>query len=588
MPNVWWTKTSMVLVAAVLSGLLIVPTFYQGQLKDGEAPPFVETIYNLFNEMTITWGLDLQGGLHLQYRVDVDKAISDRIDRYREEIGRDIRRRHEGAQFRIERIGDAPSLRIISTGSTPPRQLVNVDALAQMHLLATNEAGGSLRLDVDPAFIEETKRYAVEQAIETIRKRIDSMGVAEPSISRRGDTDIIVQLPGLDEARFEETKDIIAQTAQLEFRLVSLDSFSFLSSVALPPGIEGITIASGQLPRSESVDILRAAFEDVEPPDGTVIAFSSVERYNQSTNQMEEVGYEPILLAGSAALTGEYISQARVGNDPQTNWPVVSLEFDTEGARLFGNLTRENVDRQMAIVLDGVVRSAPNINEPILGGRCQITMGRSGSQAQVYAEAEALVIVLRNGALPAPIEKQFETQVGPTLGADTIRRGAMSLAIAFVLVFFFVLGYYRTAGIITNVALALNILFILSLLAVLGATLTLPGIAGITLTIGMAVDANVIIFERIKEERRLGKTMRASVDAGYEKALSAIVDANITTGIAGIVLLQFGSGPIKGFAVTLLIGIVCSLFTALFVTRLMFEFLLNRSKTGSISMGGNI
>jgi preprotein translocase subunit SecD len=584
MSGSWWTKSASFLVAALVSALLLIPTFYQSQLIDGTAPSGVRILHDLFRGAHITWGLDLQGGLHLQYQVDVEKALSNKLDRYRDEIARSIQENHPGAQFDVERLRGERALRIRATGANP-RTLVDLDELARLSLVAADEAGGGLRLTLDDAFVEETRRYAVDQAIETIRKRIDTMGVAEPSISRRGDTDIIVQLPGLDESAFEETKAIIAQTAQLEFQIVSRDSSDFLSSADVAT-IEGLERVPGQLPRSQSIETLRTAYASVEPPIGTTIGFEKLERFNQATGTLESLGYQPILLETRSDLTGEYISRAIVANDPQTNWPVVSLEFDAQGARLFGRLTTEYEQRQMAIVLDGVVFSAPNINEPILGGRAQITMGRSGSYQQTFAEAEALTIVLRNGALPAPIEKQFETQVGPSLGRDSIRAGAISLSLGFSLVMIFMLFYYRLAGIVSVVSLILNVLFIGSILAILGATLTLPGIAGITLTIGMAVDANVLIFERIKEEIGKGVKLRQAVEAGYAKALSAVLDANITTGIAGIVLLEFGSGPVKGFAVTLLIGIVSSLLTAVVASRLLFDFLVEKGVVERGTLGG--
>ncbi len=585
MPANWWMRFGTAVFAVVVSIVLVAPTF----VHPGFDPDDRETWpgwYSALNTVTggarITWGLDLQGGLHLQYQVDVEKAISDRVDRYVDEIGRDIRRRHPDAQVTVRRIPGAPALRVESQ-SGPARELLDEDQLALLNLNVATEAGGTVRLEVDSAFIEQTKEYAINQAIETIRKRIDALGTRETSVLRRGATDIVVQLPGLDEALFEQTKAIIAQTAQLEFKLVPLDSTSFLVSNP-PTDATGIELRPGGLPRATELEALRRAYENVTPPDGTEIAFARIERVDPTTGQMEVEGYEPMLLEAQTHLTGEYIADARVSTDPQTNRPVVSLTFDGEGARVFGELTTNNVDRQMAIVLDGVVSSAPNINEPILGGRAQISMGRSGSYNQMLAEAESLVIVLRNGALPAPIEKQFETQVGPSLGADSIRAGAISLFLSFVLVGVFMMYWYRLSGVFATLALAANVLMVGALLALLGATLTLPGIAGITLTVGMAVDANVIIFERVKEELARGRTPGAAVTAGFEKAFTAILDANLTTAIAGLVLLEVGSGPVKGFAVTLLIGIVTTLVTAMVFSRAALEWLVRKPGTTRLSI----
>lgn len=584
MPGSWWTKIGLVALAAMLSVLLLIPTVYQKQVPEDpeEWPGWYTQLWDAFGGAHITLGLDLQGGLHLQYQVDVDQAISDKVDQYVDQIRESIQDDHPDASFTVERIEGATAIRVTAEGSNP-RDLLDDDLLMLMNLVVQPQGGGTLRLDIDPEFVDQTRTYAVEQAIETIRKRIDAYGVAEPSISRRGDTDIIVQLPGLNESEFDRVKDTIAQTAQLTFQMVSPQSSSFLPSVSLPPTIGETTVSPGSVPIVDDLPALREAYAQVETPAGTEVVFLEQTRVNPDTQQFERQGYSALLVERQTRLTGDYVANARAATDPQTGRPVVSLEFDPQGARIFGDLTTENVDRQMAIILDGVAASAPNINEPILGGRAQITMG-GGSYNESLLAAENLVIVLRNGALPAPIEKQFETQVGPSLGADSIRSGALSLAVAFSLVVIFVLFYYRGGGFIANTALLLNVVFILAMLALLRATLTLPGIAGITLTIGMAVDANVIIFERIKEELHLGKQARAAVAAGYEKALSAVLDANITTFIAGVVLLQVGSGPVRGFAVTLLIGILSSLFTALFVTRLLFDYLLDGRKVTRLSI----
>ncbi len=337
------------------------------------------------------------------------------------------------------------------------------------------------------------------------------------------------------------------------------------------------------VPVANSPELLYEAFSNVETPPGTELAVQQNEVFDAATQSTVVDSYSPILLETDSDLTGEYITDAIVGRDEQFNRPVVSLTFDAQGGRMFGRLTTENVNRQMAIVLDGVVSSAPNINEPILGGRAQISMG-GGSFNEMAAEAQGLAIVLRNGALPAPIERQFETQVGPSLGADSVRSGSFSLALSFLLVAVFMVVYYKLSGVFSIIALVCNVLFLSAALALFGATLTLPGIAGLTLTVGMAVDANVIIYERIKEELALGKTVSAALSAGYEKAMSAVLDANITTAIAGLVLMEFGSGPIRGFAITLLIGIVSSLITAIYVTRLGFGFLVDGMNVRRLSI----
>jgi preprotein translocase subunit SecD len=299
---------------------------------------------------------------------------------------------------------------------------------------------------------------------------------------------------------------------------------------------------------------------------------------------MELKRYRAMLLKAEVPLTGEYITDARVMPDPQTSQPFVSLTLDGQGAKLFGDLTAANVGKSMAIVLDDVIASAPRINDRIPGGRVSITMGGGANFQAVSGEAQDLAIVLRNGALPAPIEKQFETQVGPSLGAESIKAGSLALILSFLLVGAYMVWLYRVSGVVATVVVMLIVLFILATMAGLNATLTLPGIAGITLTIGQAVDANVLIYERIKEELSAGKSVQASVTAGFDRAMSAIVDGNITTAIVGVVMLQYGSGPIKGFAVTLLIGIAATLYAAVSISKLYFEYLIERRRVTSLSI----
>lgn len=589
MSGAWWSKVAFVLGTVVVSVLCLIPTVFLLSSEDESIdagqpdtwPSWVAGLYRTVGHAHITPGLDLQGGLHLQYQVDVDKAVSDKVDRYVEDVRRMIARDHADVTATVTRIEGAPALRVeVSSGN--PIDLLDDDMLVAMNLLPVSEGANAARFEVDSQFIEDLKGFAIDQAISTISARVDEMGTLDPSINRRGDTDIIIQLPGLGAEQFDALKALIEQTAQLEFKMVSDQDGSFFSTVT-PAEVEGVRVVGGR-PQAETLEGLKLALAAVTPPEGTQIAYEQLTRFDPATSESVRLGYRPMLLESDTQLTGEYINDARTGTDPQTNRPVVSMTFDSEGASIFGRLTTENTGRRMAILLDEIVSSAPNINEPILGGSAQITMGGGGTYNESLVEAQNLAIVLRNGALPAPIEKQFETQVGPSLGAASIRAGQVSLLVAFLLVFVFIIVYYKTAGVIASLALALNVVFIGAILAILQATLTLPGIAGIVLTIGMAVDANVIIFERIKEELRAGKSGRNAIAAGYEKAKSAVLDANITTAIAGLVLMEVGTGPVRGFAVTLLIGIVCSLFTALYVTRLCFDFLLDGAKVSRVNI----
>jgi preprotein translocase subunit SecD len=586
MPGSWWSRFWTMTGATLLSAFLLLPTLLQSQYAEVPAeqqPGWYQWLNGAIGGVRITWGLDLVGGLHLQYQVDVDKALSDRLDRYVAQLTTSIATNHPDAQgVVVERVEGEHALTISAEGADPST-LITRDQMFSMNLVQSSDGSNRIRLDIDPAYIDETRQYAVTQAIETIRKRIDSSGVVDPSITRRGDSDIIVQLPGLQESQFEQVKSVIGQTAQLAFLMVSEESGSYIRTLNLPP-TDGITLDGAGVPTSSDAGVLQAAIDTVTPPAGTILALEELsEGYNAARQSLTTSGYRPILLETDSELTGEYVTNATVTMDPQSGRPAVSLEFDDQGGLLFAELTAANVNRQMAIVLDGIVKSAPNINERIAGGRAQITMGQR-SIDETRAEAEQLSIVLRNGALPAPIERQFETQVGPSLGADSVRAGGLALIISFVLVSVFMAWWYKMAGVFSVIALVANMLMIGASLAVLNATLTLPGIAGITLTIGMAVDANVVIYERIKEELALGKPLRKAVDAGYDKAITAVLDSNITTAIAGVVLMEFGSGPIRGFAVTLLIGIASSLLTAILITRLGFDYLIDGRKATRVSI----
>jgi preprotein translocase subunit SecD len=576
MSSGWKFRFGMALAITIVSILALIPSLF---VKDTDAPEWAKWLSEEVSAR-ITPGLDLQGGLHLQYQVDIDKAISDKLDRYADQLRRSAKKAHPGTPLKVGRIEGQAALEASAEG-VDVNTLLDADELALLHLTKVAE-GAKVKLSLDAAYVQETRSYALNQAIETIRKRIDALGVAEPSISRRGDADIIVQLPGLSEAQFKSTKDLIGQTAQLEFRMVADEDNSFFAGAQVVES-EGVTNAGGR-PASADLQKLKAAVAALTPPEGTVIRYIKEEEFNRATQKMELKRYRAMLLKAEVPLTGEYITDARVMPDPQTNQPFVSLTLDGQGAKLFGDLTAANVGKNMAIVLDDVISSAPRINDRIPGGRVSITMGGGSNFQAIAGEAQDLAIVLRNGALPAPIEKQFETQVGPSLGAESIKAGSLALVISFLLVGAYMIWLYRVSGVVATGVVMLIVLFILATMAGLNATLTLPGIAGITLTVGQAVDANVLIYERIKEELSAGKSVQASVTAGFDRAMSAIVDGNITTAIVGVVMLQYGSGPIKGFAVTLLIGIAATLYAAVSISKLYFEYLIERRRVTSLSI----
>jgi SecD/SecF fusion protein len=421
------------------------------------------------------------------------------------------------------------------------------------------------------------KDTALQQAVETIRNRVDEFGVTEPVILTKGEDRITVQLPGLDDP--QRAIDLVGQTAQLEFRMLYGDTHPNESwSDARVAGVVEQAVSEGNLGENYSDEALALALQGKIPADSELF---HNKQFDPLT--MRHLRRTPYLVNRKVDLTGDRVEYASVSRD-QFNTSYVRMELDDEGARLFSQLSGDNVGKRMAIILDGNVNSAPVFQEKIPNGIASITLGGTDS-VQAVQDARDLVVVLHAGALPAPIEILHNRTVGKTLGDDSIAAGRTAAGLAGFLILFFMAIYYRGAGIAANLAVVLNMLFILSILAAFGATLTLPGIAGIILTIGMAVDANVIIFERIREELYAGRGVRAAVSAGYEKATWTILDANITTFITAAVLYSYGSGPIKGFAVTLMIGILTSVVTALVFTRLLFDYVTIGREAKNLSIG---
>jgi preprotein translocase subunit SecD len=487
-------------------------------------------------------GLDLQGGIHLVLEVQTDKAVESFVDRQIEEF-KDLFRKESIPFEKIERHGlSEVMLKFPADTSVAKVEEIlkkNFPLFAVKNSETTGE-GVVVNLALVDQEITHIKQMAARQALETIRNRVDQFGVSEPDIRPQANDRILVQLPGVKDP--ERAIAIIGKTAQLEFKLVDETARSE-------------DVAQGKLPPGSKVYPMR--------------------HFDPATGKVQQT---EIVLKDRTLLTGEYITDARVRIDQQYNRPYVALEFDPQGARIFERITGEHVKERLAIVLDGVVYSAPVIQEKISGGKASIT----GSFTM--DEARDLAIVLRAGALPAPIKILEKRTVGPSLGQDSIRKGIVAALVGGIAIVVFMAFYYRFAGLIADLALIMNILLILAALAAFQATLTLPGIAGIILTIGMAVDANVLIYERIREELRLGKTPRAAIDAGFSRATVTIVDSNVTTLIAAVVLFQFGTGPIKGFAVTLSIGILASMFTAIIVSRMIFDYWLMKRRVTELSI----
>lgn len=466
----------------------------------------------------VNLGLDLRGGSHLLLEVEVQAVI----DEYLETMVDSARAELRGERIRYRALGKQTQ----SIGVTIPKAEERDKALELMRGLddttETTLEGDRITVTMTEQQVAERRTSAVQQSIEIIRRRIDETGVREPTIQRQGDDRVIVQLPGIDDP--ERVKSLIGKTAKLTFQMVDLQN-SVEEAIAgrVPPG-----------------SLLLPMLEGANSPGGR----------------------EHILVKKRVAVSGENLVDAQPAFDGRDNQPVVSFRFDTLGAKKFGKVTTENVKRPFAIVLDGRVISAPVIQEPILGGTGQISGGFS------VQDTQDLALLLRAGALPAPLTILEERTVGPGLGADSIAAGEIACVVGMIAVIIFMAIAYGRFGLYADIALAMNMFLILGALSLLQATLTLPGIAGIVLTIGMAVDANVLIFERIREETRAGRTPISAIDAGYSRALSTIIDANLTTLIAAILLYAFGSGPVRGFAVTLAIGIVTSMFTAIMLTRL--------------------
>lgn len=592
MSGSWWFRLSVIVAALLASVYVLLPTFMQSAdfeaiadqvdenggvpveegTEDAEAAP--TTWEAMLPSTRLNLGLDLKGGIDLTLDVDMDEAVLSSVARdvlpiqdYAEEEGLkvlDVRRQRGEPVIDVE-LGQGVEL-------SDFREAVMRKRFPDYAYAGTKDGVHSFELTDDArAAIEDG---AIEQAVEMLRNRVNETGVKEPTIVRKGDSRINVQLPGVQDAK--AAVDALGTTAELKFYMVDEQFQTQALEAALAQAKEAMA------PEDYADDrTLNYWLQD----NGKIGADNVVlwQQYEDGSpaglyteiRGKKNLPSSPLVLMSDVILTGDDVNDANQAYD-QNGQPVVSLEFKPKGAKIFGDVTGAHVDERFAIVLDEIIESAPNINERIGGGRAQISMGQGGYEAKLN-DARTLSLVLRTGALPAPINVGEVRVVGAQLGQDAIDAGSKAVLIGGILVFGFMLLYYRKPGIVANMGLALNVFFVLALLAVFDATLTLPGIAGIALTVGMAVDANIIIYERIREEQENGKNARQAVDAGYKHALSAVLDANITTGIAGVVLYSYGTGPIKGFAVTLLVGIITTLFTAIFVSRTFMDFLVRKS-----------
>lgn len=545
-----WKFTLIGLLAA-LSVLFIIPSV----TKD-----FPSWWNKVLPSEGLRLGLDLQGGMHLILKVDLEKAAQNYLILTQQDLREALRKKQVPAA-RGEATPDKRFVFLVpNPDHLPTVQKTMQEEFPTLTLVSQTRKPEGIQLEIalKPKELSSITENALSQSLEIIRNRIDQFGVTEPVIVRQGSDEIVVQLPGVKDP--QRALDLIGRTAQLEFKLLDSDNKLDLA------GMIDQAVNSGRLKRDYSHKDLNEVLKDSIPPEREI---SIKKEVNRETGRVSRV---PALLFSKPLMTGDAIKTALVQIGGNFNEPYVSVELNAHGTRVFDQVTRDNVGRQLAIVLDQVVQSAPVIQERISGGQAQITGSFS------MEEATDLAIVLRAGALPAPVNIVQNVTVGPTLGLDSINKGFVSGLVGTGLVVLFMMVYYRFSGLIANFALALNILFTIAALGIFRATLTLPGIAGIILSIGMAVDSNVLIFERMREEFHQGKPVKSGIDGGYDKAFWTIIDSHVTTLITAFALFLFGSGPIKGFAVTLSIGVIFNLFTALFCTHVVYDYLSVKRK----------
>lgn len=521
----------LVVVFLVIAVIYLLPNFFtpQGELK------------KYLPSEKIKLGLDLKGGMHLLLELDTVKLMDNMVNRKFNALKDSMV--SDGIRFLA--LDKKEHSVIVTVPVSQKEKLYNLIDKQFSDLKAgeskTEGDNVSLEFVLMEKELANIKENAVSQALETIRNRIDQFGVSEPIITQQGDNQILVQLPGVKDP--QRALELIGKTAQLEFKLVDEENSA------------------------------RAMNEGIAPEGSELMTMKSRNRDTGITST------STILLKKQTVLTGDLLTNAKVNIGGQFgNEPYVALEFNSEGARIFEQITASNVGKRLAIILDNTVYSAPAIKERISGGKASITGGFS------MEEAKDLSIVLRAGALPAPVKVVQNNTIGPSLGQDSIDRGFKACLLGGVLILLFMIFYYKWSGVIADIAVFLNLIYLLGFFAFFHSTMTLPGIAGIILTIGIGVDTNVIIFERIREELRLGKTVRAAVDSGYRRAWLTVIDAHVTTLITAAFLFIFGTGPIRGFALTLSIGILVNLFTAVFGSKMIFDWIITKYKPRSLSV----
>lgn len=568
MKRSWWFRFIFLLFVMGISIMVVIPTVFN--LSEDSSFP-VKSKINL--------GLDLQGGLYMILGIDFKKVYRDEIKTYIKKVEYTLK--DYGVKATV---GDLD----VSDPDDPKHSIIIDDAadFQKAHdrikdyfsypLRLTSKTANTLVYGLNRPIKLDIEQTAVSKSIEVIRNRIDEFGVSEPEIVSQGSDRIVVQLPGVKD--IERAKALIGKTAKLEFKMVNDEvDMATLNTWVIKGEKAGIVFDKKErfsVYINKLNDFLRKDF-----PKGYELAFQK--NVNKNNNELESK--IPYLVESSTNLTGDDLQDARVDIDRQNNTPQVAMTFKSQGATKFGDITGNNIGKRLAVILDGNVYTAPNIQGKIPGGRAQITLG-AGGYNDLMKQARDIALVLRAGALPVQLDFEEQRIVGPSLGSDSIKTARLASIIGCMLVFIFIFFYYKMSGILAIYTLCLNVLIVMAFLVGLGATLTLPGIAGIALTVGMAVDATIIIYERIREERAQGNNNRKSVEIGFHKAFWTILDANITTALAGLCLLNFGTGPIRGFAVTLLIGIVGTVYTAYFVGKILFELYMDKVEGKELSI----
>jgi len=627
----WRLRSGFALSVTLLAFLALWPTLHGMSAGKIPCPEYVRDKVSF----RLVAGLDLRGGLRLVYTVGVEEAIKDKRDAYYEEMRAELARvlgLHEGDERPDEKVYEKLREKVNLEAS---RGKVNAISLKLKEGVDPSKIDARFldrfRSELSYARSQDQRSYdftirtevetgirdrAVAQAREIIHRRVDELGLKEAAVSTR-DEDIIVEVPGEDEKSFATIRDIISQTARLEFKLLDDDSDFFrkvretASPTSLPEGLDFrsentsvgldgedvktkvVTYAYLQKGAKEtSMQALQRLKEWVAtldvPPDREVGYELEYRTVDEVTLKQEEDGWRTYFLKSRAEITGDMIRDAQAtpnqGQGSLGGW-YVGLTFTEQGGNIFERITGQNIKRRFAIILDGRTASAPVIQSKIPGGHAQITLG-SGDPEMQLRDSRKLELVLRSGALPAPITPSNEQRIGPSLGRDAIKLGVEGALGGALIVLVFMFIYYQRAGLIADLMVVMNLFLQLAVLATFGASMTLPGIAGLALTIGMSVDNNVLINERIREETAAGKSPRAAVELGYKQAFSAIIDGQLTTVIAGLVLAQYGTGPLKGFAVTLIVGTMCGIFTSVIVSRLIFELWVRRlGRQGRLDMG---